>query len=328
MKDVIVKNSLKSPDKNGKYWRVICLNGPNKGVVYYLNSKRIVFGRGEVHIKVEDKASSREHAELSKLNEDYVLTDLGSQNGIRLNSKKVRQMKLKDGDKFNIGTTIFKYEILQVNNPLALLKEVVGATSEDEIAEWGDVETKEEPASGKKKKLLIGLFGILALLYLFDDSTPTKTGTKTSTTVESGLDGNFKNITINEKKDTEMDDKIAGIIHRGLREYREKNYFRAINEFNLALMLQPNHARASFYLRKTKQSLDDEIKINFLRARRELDSLKYEAALVSNCGIIKLLEGYEEDERFKEAKSNILELERKLGNPEGETKCIKEQSAN
>ena len=38
----------------------------------------------------------------------------------------------------------------------------------------------------------------------------------------------------------------------------------------------------------------------------------------------RLLEGYQGDERYKEASNNILELERKLGLEEGESKCIEE----
>ena len=89
----------------------------------------------------------------------------------------------------------------------------------------------------------------------------------------------------------------------------------------MALILHPNHARASFYLKKAKKDLDDEISQIFLRGRRDADSLKYEGAIVSFCQVINLLEGYETDERFLEAKEQIEFFEEKLGLEKGATKC-------
>ena len=159
-----------------------------------------------------------------------------------------------------------------------------------------------------------------------DEGPSPPKGDKSSKEKEMQVQNNFKNL--KEKKSNTKDELVEKLqvrIQRGLREYRERNYFRAISEFNLALMLSPNHGRASFYLRKTKQALDSEVKENFLRARREQDALKYRASIVSNCAIIKLLEGYESDERYKEAEANIKYLEKLLGLEEGETKCTKKQ---
>lgn len=93
----------------------------------------------------------------------------------------------------------------------------------------------------------------------------------------------------------------------------------------MALILHPNHSRSSFYLSKTKGALDDEISLNFLRARRETLALKYQGAIVSYCQVINLLEGYDSDERFVEAKEQIEILEEKLGLEKGATKCTEKR---
>lgn len=317
---VVVKKNIKSPEKNGKYWRLICLNGPNKGTVYYLNGKRLLLGRGEkTDIPIEDKKTSREHAELVKVNDNYVISDLQSQNGIILNQEKVKQKGLATGDRIQLGRTIYRYEIIDIKNPLAVLENMLDESKEEDD---DDLEDSDESTKKKKKnKLFIGLGLILLALFMMEEDPSVKKAKpkKDFKTVEE----KFSNIAEKKDKiDEEIEEKLITLIQRGLREYREKNFFRAINEFNLALILSPNHSRASFYLRRTKQRLDEEIQLNFLRAKRERDSLKYKGAIVSNCAILKLLEGYEADDRYKEAKSNIEQLENLMGLEEGETKCI------
>jgi len=112
------------------------------------------------------------------------------------------------------------------------------------------------------------------------------------------------------------------VIHRGLREYREGNYFRSIAEFNLALVLSPNDGRASFYLNKAKQALDEEIEERFLRAKQEADALKYESSIITYCSVVRLLQLYTEDQRYKEALTNIKVIEKRMGKLEGEVKCF------
>lgn len=80
---------------------------------------------------------------------------------------------------------------------------------------------------------------------------------------------------IKERENKDVQAKIEEIIHRGLREMREGNYFRAMAEFNLALVMNPNNGRASFYMNKTKQALEREIEGNMIKARRDKEALKY-----------------------------------------------------
>ena len=329
MKNVVAKKSLKSPEESGRYWRLICLSGPNKGTAYYLEGSRILMGRSDkTDIQIIDKKSSREHCELSKIGKGYILTDLNSQNGIIINEKKIRQKKLRDGNKFKIGQTVYKYEFIKVKGALGL----IGGDLDEDDEEYEYEDEDEEGSGGEKKiskgkkKMFIMLFGILAVMYLMeDDGSSSQKSAGSKKAISKSIDSKFENLKEKKKMgNKEIEEKLGVRLQRGLREYRERNYFRAINEFNLALMLSPNHGRASFYLRKTKQALDAEVKKNFLRSRRERDALKYRASIVSNCAIIKLLEGYQSDERYKEAEMNVKDLETLLGMEEGEAKCTKE----
>ncbi len=321
MKNVQVTKSVKNPETPGVFYRLLCLTGDNKGTSYFLKGDRVILGRAkEVDIPVPDILSSRMHAELKKLGEDYVLTDIGSRNGIFINDERVVQKHLAGGDHLIIGKTVYKYDVIKVEDTLA---NILGVQKKPEVEEPTPDTTAKKPLN---KKLLIGV-GIVALLLLLPEEekkvAPKEVTEKGAAPRDESLENEFKGFasTEDEAAIKESKEKLSSAIQRGLRELRENNYFRAIQEFNMALIIEPNHPMASYYLSKTKQSLDEEIALNFLRGRREADSLKYQAAIVSNCAIITLLEGYESDDRYKEAKDNIEQFEEKIGLEKGETKC-------
>ena len=112
-KTVILKKDFRPIIIPGKHHRLLCLNGKNKGFSYYLKSVRIILGRSKrVDIQVLDTQSSRHHAELTRVGDRYVLTDLGSQNGVFIDEDKIVQHELKDGDRILIGKTAFKYNVI------------------------------------------------------------------------------------------------------------------------------------------------------------------------------------------------------------------------
>jgi pSer/pThr/pTyr-binding forkhead associated (FHA) protein len=303
-KTIIIKKDFRPVTIPGKHHRLLCLNGDNKGSSYYLKSKRIILGRSKkVDIPILDQKSSRIHAEIILIGDYYVLTDLGSQNGIFIDEEKVIQHKLKDGDRLLIGKTAFRYNVI-INKS--------EKNKEDESddfkknTEFEKIKIKKK-GGGSKKRIFIAIFLILVFLFLDEDDSDLKNKAKK---INKKRTDEISNLL--KKKDIEIDqeieDRVAIIIQRGLREYREGNYFRSIAEFNYALILSPNHTRASFYLNRTKQDLDKEIHANFDRSKRSLEALKYGEAIVANCEVRKFLKGYELDGRYKDAVSNLNKI--------------------
>lgn len=317
--NVAIVKDIRPPTKAGMHHRLLCMTGENKGLSYYIKSNRLVIGRGEnVDIKIMDGKCSKVHAEIVKVGKDFVLTDLKSQNGTMVNDLKVTQYTLKDTDKIIIGQTVFKYSVLNIAET-----EVVPEVKSDENEE-GEKESKN------KKPLLFLVFSIFVILMIFS-------GNEEGNDKRKKPEGKrFQEVTdeftaINKKKESEnkeVQEKLDMIIHRGLREMREGNYFRAMSEFNLALVMSPNNARSSFYLNKTKQSLDREIEQNLIKARRDQEALKFMSAVQAYCNIIRLLEGYSDDERFMKAELEIKQLEEKMGLSEGDIKCSSYQEGS
>jgi hypothetical protein len=316
---VAIFKNFTAPQVVGTHYRLLCMTGPNKGLSYFMSADRIVMGRDKgCEIVVLDAKSSREHAELKKIGDEYIISDLGSNNGLVVGNRKITQKQLSDGDSIVIGKTVYKYSIV-----------LVGATDglvDGENGERPDLDSNEDsPADGKKKsRLFVMLFLVVLLgMFLFDDSDSGRKKSKKSLAPKN-ITTEFANIIRKkiQEEDREIEDKLQVVIHRGLREYREGNYFRSIAEFNLALVLSPNDGRASFYLNKAKQALDEEIEERFLRAKQEADALKYESSIITYCSVVRLLQLYTEDQRYKEALTNIKVIEKRMGKLEGEVKCF------
>lgn len=320
----ITKN-FKQPTVPGRYTRLSCLTGKNKGTSYFLTGKRAVMGRSEqVDIQILDPKSSREHAEIVQVGPNFVLTDLGSQNGVVVNDLKITQHQLKEGDKIIIGQTVMKFDVIEVKDS----KELVEVDDEDDLEEYEEEkETKKKKGKAKeekKKKPVLLIAGvILAIAFLLPDQKVAEQDKKKTGAIGAS-DSEVLNEMIDKKQreeDKELREKLQAYIHRGLREYREGNYFRAIEEFNLALIMSPSNGDANFYLNRTKQKLDEQIETIFLKAKQEAEALKYNGALISYCEILRLLQDYPEDKRFIDAKKNIEYLEQQMGMDKGDYKC-------
>lgn len=313
-KNVMALKHFESPKEAGTYYRLVCLTGGNKGEAYILTGNRVVLGRGDkADIRLTDAKASREHAEITRTGDIWTVTDLGSQNGIMVNEHKVTQQTLKETDKLIIGQTVFKFAKVEV----AAKKQ--RAQDEEQI----------EP----KKSMLpfIILILIFAGAFLFDDS-PKKAVTQSTTTSRGYEDISSEYVGSLKKKQAKEDkankEKLNIIYQRGLREFREGNFFRAIQEFNLALIIAPGDAQAEYYLRKTKENLDQSIETFREQAKRDETSIKYNSAIVAYCGIIRVLYSVPDDPRYKNAEAQIKELELKLGQEQGETDCLKKQRTN
>jgi pSer/pThr/pTyr-binding forkhead associated (FHA) protein len=316
-KNVLVLKHFESPKEAGTYYRLVTLTGASKGEAFVLLGNRIVIGRGEkADIKINDAKASREHCEVTKVGDTWIATDLGSQNGVLVNDKKITQHSLAEGDKLIVGQTVFKFAKVEVTNKNKVIKEA---------------ENQEDEEEGKKTVVpFIILVVIFMALFLFDDFAPKKPPQSTGGTIRTSPieissveDAMIRKRKANEDKQTK--EKLDDIFNRGLREYREGNYYRAIHEFNLALIIAPQDSQAEFYLRKAKEELDNAITSEVQKAQRDESSLKYRSAIVSYCSIIRLLYSVPEDPRYKNAEKKIKDLESKQGMEEGETSCLKKQ---
>jgi hypothetical protein len=346
--NVKITNELKNPSEAGTHHRLLCMTGQNKGKVYYLTGKRIVIGRGETaDIQIIDSKISREHAELSFADNGYTITDLGAQNGVVVNDTKVKQKKLHDAEKIVIGSTVFKYNLIEVTGSGLTIdgeKNDIGSAIAPKMNQLNRAASKiqrDDPFAGKRQRversekggppkvlifsLIIG--GVVYVLFSGDNNSGSPQSGARNVAKNPTDDFNLPIIKKVTVEDAEVRKKLQGLIHSGRREFSEGNYFRAMEDFRLALLLSPNNGQASFYLSKAKQSLDDDIRKNFEKGKQEYEAKSYRAAVVSYCGVAQLIQNYPNDERYKNAMLQISAIESELGLEKGEIKCLETKSA-
>ena len=80
------------------------LRGFYEGLEVPMDRERIVIGRGrEADLTVAEPTISRQHAAFEWDGEGYVLQDLGSTNGTRVNGRSAARARLCDGDEIELG---------------------------------------------------------------------------------------------------------------------------------------------------------------------------------------------------------------------------------
>jgi hypothetical protein len=77
-----------------------------------LSGSRVVLGRSrEADIVLQDPNVSRRHAELRNEDGRWIITDLGSTNGVKVNGRRVEQAALEPGDELVFGLVRLRFEL-------------------------------------------------------------------------------------------------------------------------------------------------------------------------------------------------------------------------
>jgi pSer/pThr/pTyr-binding forkhead associated (FHA) protein len=88
--------------------------GPQEGREILLLGGTMTIGRDTAKvtwdIAIQDQALSRPHAQIEREEDDFILTDLDSANGTRVNGDKITEpTTMKDGDVITMGQTTFLF---------------------------------------------------------------------------------------------------------------------------------------------------------------------------------------------------------------------------
>ena len=90
-------------------------HGSDAGKTFTLSAGgTYLIGRDGADIPLEDEKVSRKHAEIGLYGPDaYVVRDLASTNGTRLNGKKISEKaKLKHWDEIRVGDTVIRFSVI------------------------------------------------------------------------------------------------------------------------------------------------------------------------------------------------------------------------
>ena len=95
--------------------RIVALDGDFEGMAYDLVAEETMIGRNPTtDITLLDDGISREHAIISyeESSSEYMVDDLQSTNGTKVNGKRVRSASLLPNDEIRIGNTTFRFELM------------------------------------------------------------------------------------------------------------------------------------------------------------------------------------------------------------------------
>jgi predicted Zn finger-like uncharacterized protein len=77
--------------------------GPESGKIFQIERPRVIIGRHDADINVDDPEVSRQHAALEISNDRITLVDLGSTNGTFMGDEPVKESPIENQGEFTIG---------------------------------------------------------------------------------------------------------------------------------------------------------------------------------------------------------------------------------
>jgi len=96
-------------DADNQTPRLVVVMGKDKGKTFELTKFQTIIGRRNADIILNDAMISRQHAAIEIFDNQLLLKDLGSSNGIYFNGKKVKIAIMSNGDKIQLGETLLEY---------------------------------------------------------------------------------------------------------------------------------------------------------------------------------------------------------------------------
>lgn len=279
------------------------LNGPKKGTIMPLTGSKCTIGRSDDNdIVLPSESVSRNHADISCSCDGIVtIRDLSSKNGVLVNSHRIKDCALSDGDLIQVGDFLFRFEaptacespddygIEQAETPLPRTSHKMPARS-----------------NGRRIVLYAALFLFLAVVYWISSTDPKpaphKPDAANNAPVPESADKaaappgtNDPLMSRAEQTMSTHDWSDGGIrqaeqyFRRGTREYLNRNYHRAIEAFQMALQIEKSHKSARQYLGWAVQEVEAEAKKHNEIAVRYFESLQYQRAIYHFREVITLM---------------------------------------
>ena len=81
-------------------------------------TEKVTLGRHPNNtLRLMDREVSKEHATIERVGGGYLLRDLGSSNGTFVNGRRIRELKLREGDEISLGNSRFVYRDGEKDHP-------------------------------------------------------------------------------------------------------------------------------------------------------------------------------------------------------------------
>ena len=156
--------------------KLTIVDGKDAGKNIEMTKDEILAGRSlDNDFVISDISVSRKHFKITKDGDRFIISDMGSGNGIKVNGSKTTSATLSDGDIISVGARQIKFEIL---NPELKPKHQAQRVTKENIQPVYDIEEDDDEPVKKGSSagiiiaiivvLLIGIGGV-AYFMLFDN---------------------------------------------------------------------------------------------------------------------------------------------------------------
>jgi len=93
-------------DEEKSYPALKVILGPDADNIFFITTPVVTIGRDKDRdIQFTDRAMSRKHCEIVKVEDKLIIRDTKSHNGIKVNGRLTLEQELKDGDQVDIGSS-------------------------------------------------------------------------------------------------------------------------------------------------------------------------------------------------------------------------------
>jgi len=89
--------------------RLVGISGPAAGMTFEIDGRAAIGRSSESHVQLADRSVSREHCRIEAGSNGFVIRDLESHTGTRVNDNRVTECTLEDGDRVSIGGSRFVF---------------------------------------------------------------------------------------------------------------------------------------------------------------------------------------------------------------------------
>ena len=165
--------------------KLTIVDGKDSGKNIEITKDEILAGRSlDNDFVISDISVSRKHFKIKKEGDRFIISDMGSGNGIKVNGSKTTSTTLSDGDIISVGARQIKFEIL---NPDLKPKVQAQRTTKQTIPTNYEPEEEEPVKKGSSPLVLVAIIVVLLIgiggvaYFMFFDNQ----GSKSKTTAVS-----------------------------------------------------------------------------------------------------------------------------------------------
>jgi tetratricopeptide (TPR) repeat protein len=165
----------------------------------------------------------------------------------------------------------------------------------------------------KKMRLAFFALGILVVVFYFGGSDESPTKKQGNRKISSSKEEAHDLASILPKLEKPLSNKNAEMFfNQGFREYRERNYSRAMSQFDLVLQIIPDHEMALRYRENARLAIDEEVKLHLEFGKKTLSAGKLREARAHFEAILRLLAADQTNPIYIEAQEELKQVKSEM----------------